>query len=198
MNWRMFWEHLHIVLAGVTFAIASGVPLGVLAYMSPPLRKIILTTVEILRTVPTLALLGILMVIFGAGKATVIVGIVLFSLLPVVQNTYVGLREVDPAIKDVAAGMGMTFLYRLIHVELPLAFPLILTGIRIAATNSVGIAVFASFVGGGGLGGMIYNAIRVGNMARILSGTVALMAMSITFELALGFAEKKICARRPR
>lgn len=182
--------HLMMVLISVILTIIVGVPLGVCAYLFPAARRVILRVVEILQTIPALALLGIIMVFLGAGKPTVIVGLLLYSLLPVVQNTYVGLSEIDPAIKEVATGMGMTRLYRLIHVELQIAFPLIFTGIRIATVTAVGVAVFATFVGGGGLGKLIYNGIRISNMQMILSSTAVLMVMAILFDIAMAMIEK--------
>ncbi|MGL6202342.1 MAG: ABC transporter permease [Lachnospiraceae bacterium] len=182
--------HLMMVLISVILTIIVGVPLGVCAYLFPAARRVILRVVEILQTIPALALLGIIMVFLGAGKPTVIIGLLLYSLLPVVQNTYVGLSEIDPAIKEVATGMGMNRLYRLIHVELQIAFPLIFTGIRIATVTAVGVAVFATFVGGGGLGKLIYNGIRISNMQMILSSTAVLMVMAILFDIVMAIIEK--------
>jgi osmoprotectant transport system permease protein len=125
----------------------------------------------------------------------VVIGLFLYSLMPVVHNTCVGLSEVDPAIKEVAFGMGMTRFYRLVHVELPIASPLIFAGIRIATVTSVGTAVFAYFVGGGGLGNVIYQGIRVQNMGLILSGTLALMLMAVLFDSIMGFIEKRMRRR---
>lgn len=195
MTVKMVWEHLSIVLISVILTIAAGVPLGVCAYLNKGVRKIILAVVEILQTIPALALLGVIMVFFGAGKVTVVIGLILYSLLPVVQNTYLGLNEVSPGIKEVATGMGMTRFYRLIHVEMPIAFPFIFTGIRIATVTAVGVAVFATFVGGGGLGSIIYTGIRTQNMTVILSSTAALMVMAITFDIVMSLVEKQIQKR---
>ena len=150
MSINLVLEHLFIVLAASLLSMAIGLPLGVAAYINAKARPVILRVVDILQTIPSLALLGILMVFFGAGKVTVIVGITLYSLLPIVRNTQLGLQEVDPGVKEAARGMGMSRLYRLARVELPLALPTILTGVRIAVVNAIGTAVFAAFVGGGG------------------------------------------------
>lgn len=195
MTVKMVLEHLSIVLISVILTIAAGVPLGICAYLNKGVRKVILTVVEILQTIPALALLGVIMVVFGAGKVTVVIGLLLYSLLPVVQNTYVGLSEVSPAIKEVATGMGMTRFYRLIHVEMPIAFPFIFTGIRIATVTAVGVAVFATFVGGGGLGSVIYRGIHIQNMKMILSSTAVLMVMAITFDVVMAFIEKQLQRR---
>lgn len=192
MTASMVLDHLYIVFISVVLTIAVGVPLGVCAYMFRKPRRLILTLAEVLQTIPAMALLGVIMVVMGAGKPTVIVGMLLYSLLPVVQNTYVGLSEINPAIKEVAKGMGMTRMYRLIHVELPIAFPLIFAGIRIATVTAVGIAVFASFVGGGGLGSVIYRGIRLQNMQLILSSTLVLMLMAMLFDCIMAFIEKRL------
>lgn len=192
MTLKMIGEHLFLVVASVVAAIAMGVPLGICAYLFRPVRKLILTTVEILQTIPALALLGIIMVFMGAGKPTVIIGVVLYSLLPVVQNTYLGLSEVSDAIREVADGMGMTRGYRLLHVELPIAFPFVFAGIRIATVSSVGVVVFSTFVGGGGLGSAIYQSIRVNNMGLLLSATLVLVAMATVFDTVMAMIEKRI------
>jgi len=185
-----FLEHLFIVFTAVAFTIIVGGPLGVCAYFYKGLRKPILMIVEILQTAPAMALLGIIMIFMGAGKPTVIIGLMLYSLLPIVQNTYVGLSEADPAIKEAAKGMGMTRMYRLVYVEMPIAFPLIFAGIRIATVTAVGIAAFASLVGGGGLGALIFRGIRTSNVQLILTSTVALMLMAVVFDSGMALIER--------
>ena len=195
MNWSMIAEHLFIVFTSVLLTIILGVPLGVCAYLFKPFRRVILWFVEILQTVPAMALLGIIMVILGAGKTTVIIGLLLYALMPVVQNTCLGLTEVDTGVKEVARGMGMKRLYRLIHVEMPIAVPYIFTGIRIAVVISVGVAVFAFFVGGGGMGKAIYQAIRVRNMPIIIGSTLTLMAMAVGLDTVMALAERQLYRR---
>jgi len=195
MTANMVYTHFTTVLASILLTIVIGVPLGVCAYSFHRFRRVVLVIVEVMQTIPAMAMLGIIMVFLGAGPRTVITGLLLYSLLPVVQNTYVGLKEVSPAIKEVAKGMGMTRLYRLIHVEMPIAFPFILAGIRIAAVTAVGVAVFGSYVGGGGLGSVIQRGIRVQNMRLILTGTITLMAMAVSLDAILSFIEKRIRKR---
>jgi osmoprotectant transport system permease protein len=190
-----FFDHLFIVFISVMFTIIAGTPLGICAYFYKTARKVILTTVEILQTVPVMALLGIIMIFMGAGKPTVIFGMLLYSLLPVVQNTYLGLSEADPAIKEAATGMGMTRMYKLVRVELPIAFPLIFAGIRIATVTAVGIATFASLVGGGGLGALIFRGIRTSNIRLILTSTGALMLMALVFDFGMALVEKYLQKR---
>ena len=185
-----FLEHLFIVFVSIVLTIIVGGPLGVCAYFYKGLRKPILATVEILQTAPAMALLGIIMIFMGAGRPTVIIGLLLYSLLPIVQNTYVGLSEADPAIKEAATGMGMTRMYKLVYVELPIAFPLIFAGIRIATVTAVGIATIAAFVGGGGLGALIFRGIRTSNVQLILTSTVALMLMAVVFDSGMALIER--------
>lgn len=192
MDFSIVWEHLYLVFMTVLFSLIIGLPLGVIAYLKKPIRKIILWIVEVLQTVPALALLGLIMIVLGAGKLTVIVGLVLYSLLPIVQNTYIGLDNVDSGIKEAGKGMGLTEIDRLLSVEIPLAFPMIFTGIRIATVTTIGAAIFATSVGGGGLGSIIYKGIRTQNMTLILFGTIALMIMAIFFDVLMAFINKKI------
>lgn len=192
MTWNLIWEHLFIVLAAGILSIGVGLPLGTLAYLHPKARAVILRTVDILQTIPALALLGIIMVFAGAGKTTVIVGITLYSLLPIVRNTCIGLEQVNSGIKEAALGMGMSRTYRLFRVEFPLAFPTIFTGIRIAVVNAIGTAVFAAFVGGGGIGGVLNRGIRIQDMGLILQGTAALMAIAIVLDLLMGVLEGRM------
>ncbi len=192
MTAAMIWEHLIMVLASILIAIALGIPLGLLSYLSPFARKIVLRVVDLIQTTPALALLGIIMVFMGAGKPTVVLGLALYSLLPIVRNIVLGLDQVSPSVKEAAKGMGMSRLYSLIQVELPLAMPMLFTGIRIAAVNAIGTAVFAASVGGGGLGSIINTGIRRRDMAMILSGTGALMAMALALDLLMGWAERRM------
>lgn len=196
MSIGMIFDHLYLVLVSVFFTVLIGLPLGVLAYMKQRARAVVLWTVDILQTIPALALLGIIMVFLGAGKTTVIIGLVLYSLLPVVRNTYLGLSNIDPAVKEAADGMGMSRTYRLMHVEIPIAFPVIFTGIRIATVTAIGVAVFATFVGGGGLGSILYRGIHIQNMQLIMSGTLALMGMAVLFDGVMAFIEKRLYRHR--
>lgn len=196
MSWSLVWEHVFIVLAASAVSIVAGLPLGILAYVFPKARAVILRVVDLLQTIPALALLGIIMVFLGAGKVTVIIGITLYSLLPIVRNTCLGLEEVDPGVKEAARGMGMSKTYRVLAVELPLALPTVFTGIRIAVVNAIGTAVFAAFVGGGGLGGVLNRGIRIQDMRLILIGTGALMLIAIVLDTLMGAFERHIRKNR--
>ena len=202
MTLSMVVEHLSMVVFAIVIAILIGVPLGLLCYLSRAARGVVLRVVDLIQTTPALALLGIIMVTpLGAGKPTVILGLALYSLLPIVRNVTLGLSQVSPAVKEAAKGMGMTRVYSLFHVELPLAMPMLFTGLRIAVVNAIGTAVFASSVGGGGLGNLINTGIRRNDVAMILSGTAALMAMALLLDNLMAFCERRMgrrdSSRRP-
>ena len=192
MSWELIIEHIYLVTASCTAVILLGVPLGILSYLYPRVGRVILSTVDLLQTVPVLAVMGLLMTVFGANSLTAILSMVLYLLLPVVRNTNTGLEAVDPVLKEAADAMGMSKARKLRLVELPMAFPFILMGIRIAAVTSIGVAVFATFVGGGGLGKLLYRGIRIQNFKLILQGTLVLMAASAILDYLLSLLEKRI------
>ena len=196
MSWDLILEHLFIVISAGMLSVLLGLPLGILAYLYPKCRSVILRIVDLLQTIPSLALLGIIMVVMSPGKMTVILGITLYSLLPIVRNTCLGFQQVDPGIKEAARGMGMTRLYRIFVVEFPLAFPTIFTGIRIAVVNAIGTAVFAAYVGGGGLGKVITQGIRVADLKLILGATGVLMVIAAGLDILMGWMEKQMRASR--
>ena len=184
MSWSLILEHLFIVLAASILSVCVGLPLGIWAYVSPKARAVILRVVDLLQTVPSLALLGIIMVFLDPGKLTVIIGITLYSLLPIVRNTCLGFQEVDPGVKEAARGMGMSKPYRVLMVEFPLAFPTVFT--------AIGTAVFAAYVGGGGLGRVITQAIRVEDMKLLLGATAVLMVIAVVLDLLMGWFENQM------
>lgn len=192
MSISIILEHLYIVLAASLLSVAVGLPLGVWAYMSPKARAVILRVVDLLQTIPSLALLGIIMVVLDPGKLTVVTGITLYSLLPIVRNTCLGLQEVDPGVKEAARGMGMSTPYRVLVVEFPIAFPTIFTGVRIAVVNAIGTAVFAAYVGGGGLGGVITQAIRIQDLKSVLLATGVLMVIAVALDLTMSWFERRM------
>lgn len=196
MSLNMILEHIVIVGVSAVFLLLIGLALGIVAYRYPKMKKYIMFVVDVFQTIPTLATLGILLVFFGATLTTVVIGLVLYSLLPVVLNTVVGLESVDPGVKEAAIGIGMSRMQRLFRVELPLAFPMIFSGMRIAVVTSIGVAVFATFVGGGGLGEILYKGVRTQNMSLITQGTIVLIIMSFAVDGILAFYEKKLTRKR--
>ena len=185
-------EHLLIVLIATAVAVILGLVLGVAAYWLRLAAPIIIWFVEALQTIPSLALLALLMIIFGLGNITIIVGLVLYALLPIVRNTHTGLSTVPPAIRDAARGMGMSRLQRLLKAELPLAFPLVFSGIKISVVNSLSIAVMGVLIGAGGLGYPIYRGIQTQNFTGIMRGAIPVMLMAVLFDLAMSKVEKRL------
>lgn len=188
-------EHMLIVFIAIAISVLIGIALGVAAYWIRYTDKVILWAVEIIQTIPSLALLAILMIIFGLGNVTMIVGLVLYALMPIVRNTHTGLVNVRQHIKDAAKGMGMTRLQRLTRVELPLAFPLIFAGIKIALVNSLSIAVMGVLIGAGGLGYPIYRGIQTLRMELILSGAIPVVLMALVFDYFMSKIEYRLMKR---
>lgn len=188
-------EHLLIVLAATAISVVIGVGLGIVAYWVRYVDKLILWLAEVIQTIPSLALLALLMILFGLGNITIIAGLVLYALMPIIRNTYTGLETVSPPIKDAARGMGMNKLQRLVKVELPLSFPLIFSGIRIAVVNSLSIAVMGVLIGAGGLGYPIYRGIQTHSMERILMGAVPVVLMALVFDYFMTKIERRMVKR---
>jgi len=188
-------EHMLLVLLAVAGATILGILLGILAYQIKILRTPILALVDILQTIPSLALLALLMIFFGLGNSTLIVGLVLYSLLPITRNTYTGLSMVSPSLKDAAKGMGMTRLQCIGKVELPLAFPLIFSGIKIAIVTGLSVAVIGVLIGSGGLGYPIYRGIQTRNLGKILQGAIPVVLLAFIFDYLMTKIEGRIAQR---
>ncbi|NLB18675.1 MAG: ABC transporter permease, partial [Syntrophomonadaceae bacterium] len=188
-------EHMYIVFTAVAIAVVLGVFFGVIAYWVRYLDKIILWITEVLQTIPSLALLALLMIVFGLGNTTIIVALVLYALMPIARNTYIGLNDVESHLKDAAKGMGMTKLQRLVKVELPLSFPLIFSGIKIATVNSLSVAVMGVLIGAGGLGFPVYRGIQTNSLKLILSGAVPVVLMALIFDYVMSRIERRLTLR---
>lgn len=185
-------EHLVIVLIATAIAVVIGILLGVIAYWFKWAEQGILWLVEIIQTIPSLALLALLMIFFGLGNPTIIAGLVLYALMPIVRNAHIGLTGVENHLKDAAKGMGMSRLQRLVKVEIPLSFPLIFSGIRISVVNSLSIAVMGVLIGAGGLGFPVYRGIQTNNMEMILTGAIPVVLMALVFDHLMNRFEKKL------
>lgn len=185
-------EHLVIVLVATGISVVIGIVLGIVAYWVRFAAQPILWFSEAVQTIPALALLAILMILFGLGNTTIIAGLTLYALLPIVRNTHTGLISVPAAIKDAARGMGMSKLQRLFRVELPLAFPLVFSGIKISVVNSLSIAVMGVLIGAGGLGYPIYRGIQTQNLRQIMSGAIPVMIMAILFDFLMSAIERRL------
>lgn len=184
------WEHTLFVLLSVGTATAISVPLGVAIIRSRPLRNIALTIAGVLLTVPSLAFFAILIPVVGLGFMPPFIALTIYALLPILRNTITGLDAVDPAVDESARGMGLSRVQRITKVQLPLAWPVILTGIRVATILNTSIAAIAVLVGAGGLGDYIQNGLnRIGfpnSVESIWTGTIFTILLALVFER--GFA----------
>lgn len=188
-------EHLLLVLLSTLLAVAIGVPLGVALTRRPRLAKPVLGFANVVQTIPSLALFGFLIplpLIGGIGARTAIVALVVYALLPILRNTYTGILSVDPAIIEAATGIGMTSRQRLRSVELPLAMPVVLAGVRIATVVSIGLATIAAAIGAGGLGVLIYRGVAIVDHRLILAGAVPAALLALAADGGLGLVEKRL------
>lgn len=176
---RAVAEHLAITAAGVSIAVVIGIAAGIFISRRPAFAGPVLYLADIIQTIPSLALLAILMIVFGLGDLTVVIGLCLYSLLPVIRNTYTGIVTIAPSIREAARGMGMSGAQSLFQVELPLAMPMILSGIQIAFVTALGTAVIGVLIGAGGLGYIIYRGIQSLNWGLIIEGTIPVVLLSL-------------------
>ena len=188
-------EHLVLVTIAMTVAIAIGIPLGILITRKPQFAPAILGIANALQTIPSLAIFGFLISVpflGGIGKTPAIVALTVYALLPLIRNTYIGIQNIDPAIREAGKGMGMTDWQLLVQVELPLASSVILAGIRVATVISVGIATIAAAIGGGGLGVFIFRGISTVNNQLILAGAIPAALIALSADFGLGLIEKQL------
>lgn len=188
-------EHLFLVGIAIGIAILVGIPLGILITRKTYLRQPILGIANIFQTIPSLALFGLLIpvpIIGGIGAVPAIVALTVYSLLPIIRNTYTGITNVDPAIREAGRGMGMTDRQLLLQVEIPLAMGVILAGVRVATVIAIGIATIAAAIGAGGLGVFIFRGISVVNDQLILAGAVPAAVIALLADFAIGWMENKL------
>lgn len=191
-------QHLVLVLVSTSVAVAIGVPVGILLTRRPAWRGPVLGLANVFQTIPSLALFGFLIplpFLGGIGARTAIVALVLYALLPIVRNTYIGISGVDPAVREAARGMGMTDGELLRLVELPLAAGVILAGIRVATVVGVGTATIAAAIGAGGLGVYIFRGVAVVDNTLILAGAVPAALLALAADGLLGLLERRFLWR---
>jgi osmoprotectant transport system permease protein len=195
----MTGEHLLLVFISTGIAVLLGVPLGLALTRRRSLARPVIGFASVMQTVPSLALFGFLIPIpflGGIGNRTAIVALVLYALLPILRNTYTGVLSVDPAVVEAGRGLGMTEWQRLRFVEIPLALPMILAGVRIAAVVSVGLATIAAAIGAGGLGNFIFRGLAMVDHRLILAGAIPAALLAIIADALLGSLEKAIVRKR--
>jgi osmoprotectant transport system permease protein len=188
-------EHVTMVVVAVAVAVVIGVPLGIAATRWRRWERVVMGTSNVLQTIPSLALFGFLIpvpFIGGVGARTAIVALTLYALLPIVRGTHAGIRGVEPAVREAGLGLGMTKGQLLRRVELPLAAPVILSGVRIATVISVGIATIAAAIGAGGLGVYIFQGLAMVNDTVILAGAVPAALLALAADALLGLLERRV------
>jgi osmoprotectant transport system permease protein len=186
-------EHLALVLTSTLLATAIGVPLGILMTRRRGLRRPVLALVNVVQTIPSLALFGLLIplpFLGGIGSRTAVVALLLYSLLPIIQNTFAGISGVDAAVREAGRGMGMTDAQLLWQVEIPLASGVILAGIRVATVIGVGVATIAAAVGAGGLGTFIFRGVSMVDNRLVLAGAIPAALMALIADFGLGWIER--------
>jgi len=190
---EQFSRHFLISIYGVIFAAIVGIPLGILIARHTKLSSTVIGIANVIQTVPSLAMLSIIMLGLGLGVNTVIATVFLYALLPIIKNTYSGMQSVEPSILDSGKGMGMTRFQLLYMVELPLSMSVIMAGIRNALVLAIGITAIGTFVGAGGLGDIIIRGTNATNGgAIILAGALPTALMAIISDLVLGWLQNRL------
>ncbi|HET8676933.1 MAG TPA: glycine betaine ABC transporter substrate-binding protein [Blastocatellia bacterium] len=192
-------EHLFLVALATGAACAVGIPVGILLTRRPALSKPVLAAANVLQTIPSLALFGFLIPLlgsYGIGRLPAVIALFLYSLLPIIRNTFTGISQVDPAVREAGRGMGMTDWQMLTQVELPLAMSVIIAGVRVATVISVGTATIAAAIGAGGLGVYIFRGLRMNDDRLILAGAVPAAIMALVADFTLGLVEKLLAPGR--
>ncbi|WP_045523924.1 ABC transporter permease/substrate-binding protein [Neobacillus niacini] len=186
---NLLGQHIYLSVISVLIAVIIGIPLGILISREPKLSKPIIGTTNVIQAVPSLALLGFLIPFIGIGSAPAIVMVVLYSLLPIVKNTYTGLTNIDSDILEAAKGIGLTKSQTMKKVQLPLAFPMIMAGIRISAVTAVGLMTIAAFVGAGGLGYLVFSGVQTVDNYMILAGAIPACILALLIDFIVGKLE---------
>ena len=196
---RLTFEHMWLTGSAMLFAVAIGVPLGIFLTRREALARPVLAFANILQTIPSLALFGLLLPVPFLGDRAArlaIVALIGYALLPILRNTYAGIRGIDPDLVDVANALGMTGAQRLFRVELPLSASFILAGIRTATVTCVGVATIAAAIGAGGLGELIFRGVASVDNGLVLAGAVPAALLALCADGLLGLAEKRLVVKR--
>jgi osmoprotectant transport system permease protein len=188
-------EHLSLVAVAIFIAVMIGIPLGILITRKPKFSQLVLGFANIMQTIPSLALFGLLIpvpLVGGIGDRTAIIALTLYSLMPIIRNTYTGIIGVDPAIREAGRGMGMTDIELLFQVEIPLAMSVIIAGVRVATVFAIGLATIAAAIGAGGLGVFIFRGVATVNNQLLLAGAIPAALIALAADFGLGLVEKSL------
>lgn len=185
------WEHLQLTFISLFIANLIAIPLGILLTRHKKWAEPVIGVTAVFQTIPSLALLGFMIPLLGIGSMPAIIALTIYGLLPILRNTYTGITGVAPAAVEAGAGMGMTSLQVLFMVELPMALPVIMAGVRTATVLIVGVATLAALIGAGGLGDLIFRGIAMANSSLILAGALPAAFLAIVFDFLLKHLEYK-------
>ncbi|KRM03829.1 ABC transporter permease [Lentilactobacillus farraginis] len=192
------WQHLYISGISLILGVLVAVPLGVALTRTKRLSTVVISIASMLQTIPALALLAFMIPLFGIGGVPAIIALFIYSLLPILRNTYLGIEKVDPTLIDAAKGMGLTSWQSIIKVELPLAAPVIMAGIRLSATYVIAWAALASYIGAGGLGDFIFNGLNLYRTDLILGGSVPVILLALVVDWLLSKLESILTPKTAR
>lgn len=179
------WQHIQLTLVALFIANLIALPLGIVLTRKRKIAETIIGITSVFQTIPSLALLGFMVPLFGIGFGPAIIALTIYGLLPILRNTYTGILGVDQAVIDAGTGMGMTSRQVLFMIELPLALPIIMAGIRTATVMVIGVATLAALVGAGGLGDLIFRGIAMARQDLILAGAIPAALLSVIFDYGL-------------
>jgi osmoprotectant transport system permease protein len=190
-------EHLSLITVAISIAIVTGVPIGVLITQNRAAADRVLYAAAVIMTIPSIALFGLLIPILsiigqGIGYLPAVVALVLYSQLPIIRNTYTAIMNIDPALREAARGMGMTPFQRLREVELPIALPVIINGVRNATVLNIAVATIATYIGAGGLGTFISRGISQTDIRQLLTGALAVSVLAILADLSLLWLQRRL------
>ncbi|MER1954276.1 ABC transporter permease [Desemzia incerta] len=186
------WEHLYISGIALALGILVAVPIGIVLTRYKKIASAFISAITVLQTVPSLALLALMIPLFGVGKVPAVIALFLYSLMPILRNTYIGMEGVDKDLIDAAKGMGMTNKQLIFSVELPQAAPVIMAGIRLSGVYVIAWATLASYIGGGGLGDFIFNGLNLYIPELIIGGTIPVTLLALLVDFLLGKVEEKV------
>lgn len=183
------WQHIYLSFVSLGLGIIVAVPVAVGLTRAKKLAGFVIGLASVLQSVPSMALLALMIPIFGIGSFPAIVSLFIYSLLPILRNTYIGLNNVDPSVLDAAKGIGMSNIQSIMQVELKLAAPVIMSGIRLSATFVIAWATLASYIGAGGLGDFIFNGLNLYRSDLILGGSIPVIILALITDYILGKIE---------
>ncbi|MGI5908576.1 MAG: ABC transporter permease [Christensenellales bacterium] len=188
-------EHVYLAFTAVALACIVGIPVGLLINRNERLANGVIGVANVMQTVPSLAMFALLIPLVGIRDKNAILALFLYALLPIIKNTYIGIRNVDPSIIEAAMGMGMSNMQILYKVQMPLAVPVIMGGVRIATVTGIGVATIATLIGAGGLGTLIYQGIGMMNYPMMIWGAISAALLALLTDFVLGLFEKKITSK---